>query len=306
MNGVVVTYFAGTVPEIANLHFLSFIKKSEGRKYILFLDNDLLFSSKLHPSIKWIENHPDIQVKYFDLHALMRKHNVPGFRKIENKFFRKLLNMFVFNLKKCCNVISDRSGLIPFTILSEKLELGTSKHDSFFSNLGTYPIYRSELFRSLIALEFKEIDVLYVDLDICFLRSFSKFHWNSSFTSQWGTDDFANTACLFFAASQSAQRLAILDTLIKTKLAWTWDLYSKNNCENFGIEILNISHFDPPWTPGSLLEGKADDFFLCKNNSLDVVAELKTSYFLAHWHNRWSVVPELNSPFDLLIKEYSQ
>jgi hypothetical protein len=58
------------------------------------------------------------------------------------------------------------------------------------------------------------------------------------------------------------------------------------------------------WDKQSLLSGDAMKFFKKSALAQEIVGELfQKKYIVNHWHNSWRVLPEPNSPYDLLLKK---
>ena len=311
-DSVVVSYWAGSLPRLCELHFRSFLKQNDGRKYILFLDSRLDFDSKIPQELSWIIDEPNIKVDYINLENLMSESGIAPFRKWKGckleKYFRKLKSKFMRDCVFRFPFIDSEVLRFIFRTnffgnYNSDLRQWTPSHNSFASGLESHLTYRSDLFRSLIHRNFPGKDCLYVDLDSCFIRNFSDYSWENSFVSPWGTDSFANTSCLFLSTKDSEGTAAIVRKLADTSSAWPWELYTKENCESFRIEIRGIEQFDPPWTPGSLLHGDPEKFFTCTDESELIIQELKIHCFFMHWHNRWLITPEKGSPYDLLLRE---
>ena len=142
-----------------------------------------------------------------------------------------------------------------------------------------------------------------MDIDTCLTKPIIEWDFRTSFASQWGTSNFANTACLFFS-SQSQTRYLVAELLRYKIAAWPWVLYSFRNCNNMDIEIRPIKLFDPAWTPGTLLEGNSAGFFQNQINVKDIVDEIEQNCLLAHWHNQWTSLPQPESPYAHLLRKY--
>lgn len=309
-NRIVVSYWAGEVPAISILHFVSFLRFSLGERYILFLDSREDFASKLHQDLKWILNHPNFEIRDIDLEETMKRHGIPAFSRWSgsrvDRLGRKLIDWYFKLVLRPENSNFLKVVLARNTRKLTDMRLGYSPtHTRLFSGLRSHLTYRADLFRSLILAELPNFDIFYVDLDICFLRSFNTWDWTKSWTSQWGVEEFANTACLFSPKTDTHGREIILKNLRRTASAWPWTLYSKGNCDEAGLEIMGIENFDPPWSPNSLICGRSDLFFKGGPHAQGTFDELVSSYFLAHWHNQWRVIPEPDSPFMLLLKTFS-
>lgn len=307
---LVVSYWCGDLPAVSELHFRSFLS-DENVSYKLYIDidkNQGLFQD-LPVEISWIKSMSNLEVKYFSLNDLLTKHNIHHFSSWKNTFrmksIRKILSYAyrsIYKLASRLRVNLDGVMVLGFGSFSS-IGHWSFTHSAPFSGLSEHLTYRSDLFRSVIALEFPERALLYVDVDTCLTKPIVDWDFSASFASQWGTADFANTACLFFS-SHSHARYLVAEMLRKKTAAWPWVLYSFINCKKMDIEIRPIKLFDPAWTPGTLLEGNSAGFFKNQMNVKEIVSEIEENCLLAHWHNQWETVPEPESPYVHLLRKY--
>jgi hypothetical protein len=57
------------------------------------------------------------------------------------------------------------------------------------------------------------------------------------------------------------------------------------------------------WDKNSLLSGDAMKFLRGSSNAQQMVDELFEKRYIAnHWHNNWRTVPEIGSPYDILLR----
>lgn len=184
-------------------------------------------------------------------------------------------------------------------------EIGfTFSHNQNFAGLSQHLTYRSDVFRSLIASEYPISNVLYVDIDICFVKKFSSYDWSNAFTSPWGLAEFANTAIIYLPAKNQQLRSRIISEFRKVTSAWPWTLYSKNRCEFYGLELRSIEEFDPPWALSNPSTGDSGAFMKKHANAQNIVDWADSNSFCYHWHNQWNVIPEAGSPYDIHLNRF--
>jgi hypothetical protein len=307
---LVVSYWCGTLPSVSELHFRSFLF-DESVSYKLYIDIDKSqgLLQTLPAEISWIESMPNLEVKYFSLNDLLSRHNIHHFSAWKDtllmKTIRKALSYAFRSIYKLARRFKFDLDGVKISSFGSFSSIGhwSFTHSAPFSGLFDHLTYRSDLFRSVIALEYPEKELLYVDIDTCLVKPIVDWDFSSNFASQWGTANFANTACLFFK-SNSRARYMVAELLRDKTAAWPWVLYSRINCTNMAIDIRPIKLFDPAWTPGTLLEGNSAGFFQNQQNVKEIVAEIETNCLLAHWHNQWDSTPEPESPYVYLLKKY--
>jgi hypothetical protein len=307
---LVVSYWCGDLPRVSELHFRSFLS-DENVSYKLYIDTDKSkgLIQSFPAEISWIESMANLEVKYFSLDELLTKHNIHHFSPWKNtlwmKSIRRILSYAFRNIYQLAMRLRINLDGVKVPGFGSFSSIGhwSFTHAAPFSGLSDHLTYRSDLFRSVIALEFPERDLLYVDVDTCLVKPIIDWDFGSSFASQWGTGNFANTACLFFS-SHSQTRDLVAEKLRYKIAAWPWVLYSFKNCKDLVIEIRPIKLFDPSWTPGTLLEGNSAGFFHNQFNVKAIVEEIEENCLLAHWHNQWTSVPEPESPYVHLLRKY--
>lgn len=308
METIAVSYWAGNLPNIVKLHFASFEFNNDlDFKYILFIDEKFINKdiAQLGKDF-FLSNQPGLEVRKINLDNLFEKYSIEPFAKWNSNFFYRIMRKFNTNLIK----ILAKKNLINF-IYGSKLhfhkEMGlTFAHNLNFSALIPNLTYRSDAFRSLIANEFPSFNILYTDLDVCFLKKFSTYNWENAFTSAWGISEFANTALLYLPKNIQNTREKILNEFRINSCAWPWVLYSKILCEKFGIEIRDVKEFDPPWTPGSPVYGNSESFMTLNTDLNNLNAWLSDNSFAWHWHNQWNSEPHNQSPYNYYFEKYSK
>jgi hypothetical protein len=309
INTVVVSYWAGRVPEITELHFKSFLHNNDlNFRYVLFLDEKSRFNSSLPPSLNWILRYESIQVQTINLEKLMSACDIRKFSLWKDRFFFKLVRKLRFTITSRFVFMLEFFNLNIFQgIISKANNAFVSynhPHTSTFTGLSEHLTYRSDVFRSLIAKQYERDNILYVDLDICFTKKFSEFEWDRPFSSPWGLESFANTAVLFLPNGQSKVRDLILKEFQLHPSAWPWELYSSNNCRKFGIQLKPIEYFDSAWSSNSPNSGDSKAFFEKRQNTKTLIDWIDQNSFCNHWHNQWKVVPEPGSPYSIYLARF--
>jgi hypothetical protein len=298
---VVFSYWAGSLPRISELHFRSFRANNPDVRYVLHLDNSPRFSSSIDSELLEILIACDIDIVSYSLESEMHTMGVPPFArplpKILQRIGRRIYRLLV-------KVLRSRSRMKPPGMFYSE-ELGwTLWHKSRFSNLIGDRAYRADLFRSIELTKAEGVDFIYTDVDICFCRSFEEMGSQTSFTSQWGVGNFANTAFLFVTSSNSQARTKIRREIQSGKPPLPWILFTKDFCQSTSINILNIQLFDPAWTLNSAIEGRSDLFFSSGPHVEAFMNEVESRNWMIHWHNQWNNTPEENSPYERLFSKF--
>lgn len=300
-NLVVFSYWAGYLPDVSELHFRSFRANNPGIRYLLHLDNSTIFHSSINSYLFQVLIDCDIEIVSYSLEKEMAALGVPPFAKpLPNKIQRIGRRIYKLSAR-----IAQPLGkkLFPGLFFSE--ELGwTFWHKSRFSNLIGDRAYRSDIFRTIELVKAEGKNFLYSDIDIYFCRPLREMEMGESFTSQWGTSDFANSAFLFLSAANIKARVEVLKEITSGKPALPWILFTKEFCTHAGIKILPIEYFDPAWTVGSSIEGRSDLFFSNGPHVAGLLLEIVKRNWVVHWHNQWKSVPEHDSPYNLLLSQY--
>lgn len=309
MSNIAVSYWAGTLPTISNLHFTSFkFNNDKNFKYILFLDNDIKSNPSISNDLLWLLNESWFEIRYFSLTKMMNDFKIANFSKWHNNLFYKTCRKFKIKIIKTkIRIYTIYNSLTRSQFLSNNYnsEIGISfSHTQKFTGLSGHLTYRSDVFRSIIAGKFPNDNVLYVDIDICFVKQFNDYDWSKAFTSPWGLSKFANTAIIFFPAYDQILRRRILSELKQSSAAWPWMLYSKEKCEYFGLELRRIEDFDPPWATSNPSTGNSSSFMKKQANSQEIVDWADNNSFCFHWHNQWNVIPEVGSAYDIYFERY--
>lgn len=291
---IVFSYWAGSLPNISELHFRSFRANNPGVKYVLHLDSTAKYSSFVNAHLMKVLLDCDIEVKSYSLEQEMAEVGVPAFPVPYPRIVQRIGRRF---LKSAAHFLHNRSNFnIPGMYFSD--ELGwTLWHKSRFSNLIEDLAYRSDLFRTIKLIKTTDRHFIYSDIDISFCRPLKEMKIQKSFTSQWGTSNFANTAFLLIQSSNGIARTLIHKEITLGKPALPWILFTREFCETINLNILDINLFDPAWTTGSSIEGRSDLFFSDGPHVEIFLREVELRNWMVHWHNQWSTAPQVNSPY---------
>ena len=307
---VVVSYWNGNLPKISELHFLSFVRKNDGGfKYYLYIDTDKNINCDVFKQAPWIRKYPEIEIKYFSLWTLMEKYRIKPFNLLNASYF-KLFRFVRFKFFHfVCRYLTIRKSRYfkKYVINHYNEAVGFSfSHEEYFSCLSEHLTYRSDCFRSLIANEYPNESVLYVDLDICFIKKFSEINWSNSFTSPWGQATFANTSFLFLSLNGAKKRKILLDEFRKISPAWPWILYSEERLRTYEIGLIPIQQIDPAWSAIGPVAGDTQAFMKGQRGTLEICEWLDSNCIAYHWHNQWSLTPDQNSPYGIYMERYSK
>lgn len=296
---VVVSYWSGNLPEVSFLHFISFRVLNPGKRYILYLEQDLGYEGFVSRDMQDRLKRLNIEIARVPLSLLMREMGIPDFSPWKDSApFR-----FARKLSRRCGPILWNLGLRKGLFKSEVKGL-TQSHKFPFSGYSANLPYRADLFRSLIHAKHANCNFLYVDIDICFTKSVNFSDYPEGAISQWVTDTFGNSAYLMLPISAGDARSRILTLLRSGISALPWILYNQERVLHYGLRIIDCSIIDPAWSPDSIIYGNSSLFFESGPHVDDFLREVDTRCVGIHWHNQWSKTPELESPYERLLGRF--
>jgi hypothetical protein len=142
---------------------------------------------------------------------------------------------------------------------------------------------------------------LYMDIDFAFPRSLDWIYQHGSFVYDWEHRGFANSALMSVRADSPIKTGALIEMLKREGTSKPWILFSQENCRACGLEILSCDRLDPEWSKTK--RGKVNEFFTRRDDSEETFRVLRREFDAVHWHNRWKVVPDPGSPYDLWLRE---
>jgi hypothetical protein len=243
----------------------------------------------------------EIEIRSYSLESEMSKLDIPRYPPLIPRFFQRLgrrtLELFASYLRN--------SAILAKIGLFHSEELGwTLWHLSPFSHLTSNLAYRSDLFRSIELSKTINQNFVYTDIDICFNLSLHSLPLEFSFTSQWGTETFANTAFMYIRKDNIVSRELVLREVQSGKPPLPWILFTKEFCQKINLKIFPIEYFDPAWSTNSAISGKSELFFSTGPHVNPFLAEIESQCWMIHWHNQWGSLPEQGSPFTTLLQRF--
>ena len=152
-----------------------------------------------------------------------------------------------------------------------------------------------DLFRCMLCMA-DPGDVLYADLDVCFLKDFAPLFDSGDFVYRWERQPYANSAILYSAAG-GVLKHAIKELVRQHDTVLPWYIFSLNEPLLADLRILPCEWFDPLWTNESGLT--FPDFF----NGTDVASAIGDAY-CHHWHNHWKAVPHERSTYSSYLRDF--
>jgi hypothetical protein len=301
----IVFYWSGEVPPITELCFLSALNKSTHSRIHLFLDEDIGYEGSLDPSLDWLKDHPRFELHSFSLSNWVLQDLD---RNPRNRYWSVIRNLLCIAMDKWVTPkVSNRLSKLRVT----KRVLG-----SWHMQFGWFPVadsifllenkghaYRADVFRALIPKYFPLESILYSDLDVFFSAPFHKWNLKKGFTYRWGESSWANTAILFYPRVHKNEYESIIRDLNSDIPALPWFLFQEDSCERFGIDIKRVELFDPGWTKSSPLSKDTRLFFMDSTFSKEIIEEIETKFYAAHWHNQWKTKPSQGSVYSILLNK---
>jgi hypothetical protein len=265
----------------------------------LYLEQDLGYEGFVTGDMAERLKQLNIEIVRVRLSLLMREMGIPKFSPWKNsiafRFARKLSRKSVYLLWN----LGIRKGLFRSEIMGL-----TQSHKFPFSGYSANLPYRADLFRSLIHAKHVSSNFLYVDIDICFIKSIDFSGNPNGAIAQWGTDNFGNSAYLMLPISAEDAKLGILNWLRSGVSALPWILYNRERVLTYGLKIIDCSLIDPAWSPDSAIYQNSSLFFENGPHVDEFLIEVNNRCIGVHWHNQWSSTPELGSPYERLLSGF--
>jgi len=279
-------YWRGNLPPITELFFASFLATQRGKLHV-FLDCcddigplrlDYLQTPRvIVHEMDWKRFNPDPVFDGFVANL--------GANRLDTRLFRLHQRLYPHAFER-----HPQQGM-KFTSQRVTLPLwGRVKQP--------YPMYLyGDLFRCMLCAR-ESGDVLYADLDVCFLKDFAPLFAAGDFLYRWERQPYANSAIIYSAAGGTLSRV-IKDLVRHHDTVAPWYLFPLDEPRFEGVRILPCEWFDPLWDNDAGLTFA--DFF----NGRDLGRALDGAY-CHHWHNHWQIVPHDDSAFTALLRTFRQ
>jgi len=306
----VIFYWSGDVPAIGQLSIGSALARFPEAEVHLWLDMDAGYESQLPDEFDWVRKHSRFKLHFFSLEELVLS---CGFRRYENSrdLFERAAH-FVFQKfhngklrkKSWVRRVGPQNRLFK-TFLGHHNPIygwfrsGSVSHSIRWGGV----VYRDDLFKTIVEQQYRGQSLLCSDLDVYFAAPSNRWPFEHSFASRWGNNPWANNSVVYLQASRDKLSSEFRSSLSRGVPAVPWHFFSEGRCADYGLRILPVELFDPGWTSTSVSRGRPDLFFSATELSRAFVAEIESGNLAVHWHNQWSKKPELESPFDLLMKK---
>lgn len=309
---IIFSFWAGPIPEIAELHFKSVLHYMGDASYHLFLDVSKGTSTTIPECLQWLESHPRVTITRLDALSYLRSKSVDLYPKIRIPLSRRIARLWwrrwfwlAIEASKSIRRVSPRFShylsRLPYGVEDNAIFGITAGHGFRPWRLELDLSYRADVLR-IVALElFPGSDVLWLDLDVALLRELSWINKSKAMVYRWGDYPFGNNAVIWVPNSQSAVRE---DLLLRAKELGSfrpWTLFSNEICAELGIKISDVNQFDPRWSRGSRLYRSDKGFITSSALSEEIADELESDYFMIHWHNNWENIPEDKSPYTRIL-----
>jgi hypothetical protein len=308
----IVYYWSGKLPRVAELSIASALARFPDATVDLWLDNDPGFKSEFPKELNWLRHSERFRLKPFSMKKLLESY---GFLRVKNhavslergqhwlaqRFSESTLSKNPLVIK-----LGDSAPLRPFlghfTAGWGWFRAGPPAHTIDWAGV----IYRDDLFKILIERNYPNANVLCADLDVYFAAFQDSWPLQSSFTSRWGDESFANNPVLFFNENRPGMSEIFHKYLEKGVPARPWHFFNNENCATFGIKIFDCAQFDPGWNPSSISHGRADLFMKDSPDSKRFIEEIEGISLSVHWHNQWQSAPPPSSPYSHFLRECKQ
>ncbi|MFM8892498.1 MAG: hypothetical protein ACKOTB_12910 [Planctomycetia bacterium] len=277
-------YWRGNLPPVTELFFASFLATQQGEMHV-FLDRCEDTGPLRMPYLRT----PRLILHRMDWRRFNPDPVFEGFvaNLDTNRWDRRIFRLY-------CRLYPDAFETIPEhgrKCTSRPLRL------PFWGRVKQpYPLaVYGDLFRCMLCVGNPD-DVLYADLDVCFLKDFAPLFDARDFVYRWAQQPYANSAILYSAAN-GVLKTAIKDLVREHDTVLPWYIFRLNQPRLEGLRILPCEWFDPLWTNTA---GPAfSDFFEDK----DAASAIGGAY-CHHWHNQWTAVPHERSTYTTLLRGF--
>ena len=313
---VIFSLWAGPLPVISELHFLSTLAHMGSAQYVLFLDSSNSINLDFPTELEWIKSEPKITIREIDVSSFLASEgfSLAGHSHILNahpgSLFRKFLRIWfgflsgIQTMRERLAPSSKNQNLLPFGV-EDNVAFGITAGHGYSRWVPASDLtYRADLFRLLAPAFFPESDVLWLDLDVAVLSDLDWLDNSQAFTYRWGRLPFANNAVLFLPATSPSIRHSLVSEMRARGTARPWTLLSDAFCDFLGIEIKASELFDPFFLDDNVLSNDHKRLFTSDENSAELAQHFKASLLMLHWHNQWALIPPQDSAFGHLLDHY--
>jgi len=305
----VVFYWSGRVPVIGELSLASALAKFPDAEVHLYLDQDAGFESSLPAQLNWLRDYRRFKVFQFSFQQMLSRQGFTNYDR--SRHLAERIGHAAFQAFSKSKLRKRR----PFTT-NLKPTPRHWHHNRIFgwsrtgmvshSILWGGPVYRDDLFKTVIGAEYPDQGLLCSDLDVYFVANSEFWPLETSFVPRWGNEQWGNPSVLFLHARRQTLGHEFRASLDEGVPASPWHFYSDERCKSYGLTVLSSDLFDPIWNVGSLSEGNSDLFFLETPVSGSIMKEIDAQNLAVHWHNHWATVPESGSPFSRFLEQLKQ
>jgi hypothetical protein len=309
----VVFYWSGAVPLIGQLSIGSALARFPEAEVHLWLDTDAGYESRLPEEFDWVRKHPRFTLRFFSLEEMVISCGFRGYEpqrdlleRCGHFLFQKFHNG-TLRKKSWVTRVGPQNRLFRAFLGYHNPIYGWFRSGSVsHSIIWGGAVYRDDLFKTIIEQQYPGRSLICSDLDVYFAAHSNRWPFEHSFVSRWGDAHWANNPVVFLQASRDTLSSGFRSSLSRRVPALPWHFFSDERCADYGVRILPVELFDPGWAPTSVSAGRSDLFFSATKTSRTFVAEIESRSLAVHWHNQWSKEPDLDSPFDFLMKKTRQ
>ncbi len=289
-------YWSGELPQLAQLHFRSFLRHHPDARYELWLDIDA-GSAVDAPELQWLKLHPRVQLRGFSLNRLIGKHMGIDVEAASAPSRLRRLRRAVHAVHRVV-----RPGWTRRKAWDHEVYGLTYMHSSrLFPGFAADRTYRADVARLLIAREHYAQPSVGCSLDVCFTGDLTPLCGAAAFVFRRQRHGFADNAIVYLPGASWSEALARKAIAIETFRPWI--LLSDETCAELGIALHPGRLIDPLRDDTSLLYGDTAKFFGSRKNlALDLHALSIERHLAIHWHGQWDAVPARTSIYAGLLK----
>jgi hypothetical protein len=300
--GHIVFYWTGRLPDAAALSIISALNKSDHAQVHVYLDQDVGFESFVPVHFDWLRGHPRLRFVDFFLSDWVKSARTKKVTLLISRLRR--LFVAVLNSNSLTRGFGESlpSWVIRLIGFWHPIFGWKARTEASYAIRYEGPQFRGDVFRVLLAEKFPGASVLYADLDVYFSKKLGDWGLSSTMTYRGGAN-WANTAILFYHQNREQTRGFLGENFRLGESPLPWFMFTDENCLKAGIEIRSHEQFDPGWSQASVSCGDSGLFFRNSPTAEKFLKEIREKLFAVHWHNQWSAIPDLGSPFQILSTE---